>query len=121
MSNIYAKIVREIKREERLSKKEGNRFTNDAYEKLQFLIGELPHGSGIDYDWEYELTKNGNLILKNAYTVYDEWGGREGAIDFTLTVKPSFDECGFDLKIKGRFAGKYEHHRDYLYDLFYSV
>lgn len=118
--SIYAQIVREIKREERLSKKEGNRFTNDAYEKLQELIGMLPHGSGIDYDWEYELAKNGDLILKNGYTVYDEWGGRSGAIMFELRVKPSFDPCCYELKIKGRFSGKNEHYREYLYDVFYS-
>lgn len=119
---LYSKIYRLIKWQERAeAKKPMGKWHGEAYHQIQEAIKELPHGSGIDYDWEYEIDKQERLVLKNAYTIYDEWGGREGAIDFKLIVKPSFDECGFEIKIVGRFAGKYEHHREYLYDVFNNV
>jgi len=119
---LYAKIYRLFKWQERLEAKSPmNDWLGEAYDQLCDAIKELPHGSGIDYDWEYSVDKQGRLVLENAYTVYDEYGGRVGALPFKLIVKPSFDECGFDITIRGRFAGKNECYRDYLYDLFNNV
>jgi hypothetical protein len=114
--SLYSKIYKAIERVERLNK---SIYVTKADEDLEILIKKLPHGSGIDYDWEYEINeKKQQLILKNAFTIYNESGYRMGAIDFKILVTASFDEKGFDLKIVGKFY-KRPYDRDYLYELFY--
>ena len=115
MTNLYSKIYRNIERSNRLKK---SIYVTNADEILEELIKKLPHGSGIDYEWDYEINeKKQQLILKNAYTMYND-GYRMGAIDFKVIVTPSFDENGFNLKIVGRFF-KRPYDRDYLCELFY--
>ena len=46
----------------------------------------LPHGSGIDSDWEFEEHKNGNVTCKNYFHVMNEWGGYDGYMPFKFTL-----------------------------------
>ena len=69
------------------------------------LIEVLPHGSGIDCDWEYEVPKTSNTVrLSNAFHCMDEFGGYCGYADFTLIVNPRTDKTGlyeFKLQFNG--------------------
>lgn len=64
------------------------------------IIDKLPHGSGINYTWRYDVLKNGKVKFYNSYDAMDEWGGYCHVYDFTITIQPShesdftFSFCG---------------------------
>jgi len=64
------------------------------------FVSELPHGSGIDYDWSAERQKNGKLRLSNAYHFMNEWGFYVGSLDFTVIADP-VDLENFRLEFNG--------------------
>ena len=47
----------------------------------------LPHGSGIDYDWDVEIRDNGDIVCRNAFHRMDENGCYDGIFPFTATFK----------------------------------
>lgn len=56
-------------------------------------INKLPHGSGIDYDWEVERGKyRGRIayIYKNYYHYMDSFGGYNGIIPFRVYYDKDF-------------------------------
>ena len=42
-------------------------------EKVDRIVSVLPHGSGINYDWEINV-KNNRLYVHNAWDYMDEYG-----------------------------------------------
>jgi len=46
----------------------------------------LPHGSGIDCDWEVKQCKNGRIICQNYFHKMDEWGGYCGFVGFKVEI-----------------------------------
>jgi len=46
----------------------------------------LPHGSGIDYNWEWYRDDDGQLVVGNSYHGMDEYGGYIESAPFTVTV-----------------------------------
>lgn len=38
-----------------------------------YIIANLPHGSGIDYNWEIEYNTAGKIVAYNAYHAMDEY------------------------------------------------
>jgi len=99
------------------------RMNEKAIEKL---IEKMPHGSGIDYDYEWTKS-NGKLILHNAFHNMDEMGGYDGLSYFKVHL--IFRNDGEWILDKIRFAksitvssiySKYSDStlRDYLYDTF---
>jgi len=97
--------------------KDNNDWTLRHEDKLNELINYLPHGSGLDSDWNIDFNKShGNkLVFYMGYHAMDENGYYDGWIDFTLIVKPSLIH-GITLHIRGNF-GKYQDIKDYLYDI----
>jgi hypothetical protein len=81
------------------------------------LIEVLPHGSGIDCDWEYDVPETSNTVrLSNAYHCMNEHGYYDGYADFTLIVNPRTDENGlYDFKLQ--FNGRDSHRLNYKYGL----
>lgn len=59
----------------------------------------LPHGWGIDHDWQYTRHKNGNVTAKNYWSSMTENGFYAEVVPFS--VKIMFDAYGFfsDLKV----------------------
>lgn len=47
----------------------------------------LPHGSGIDYDWQIDIRSNGDIACKNAYHRMDEYGMYDGIFPFTAIFR----------------------------------
>lgn len=82
-----------------------------------YLLQKLPHGSGLDYTWNYDYKKSHGqkIVLTMSYHAMDENGFYDRIIDFTLTITPSLTN-DFNLSITGNF-GKYQDIKDYLYDI----
>lgn len=52
-------------------------------EKIESLIDNLPHGSGINYDWMVDLTAR-RIYAYNRYDAMDEMGGYCHVYDFKV-------------------------------------
>jgi len=90
----------------------------------ELFIEELPHGSGIDCEWEYTEHKNGKVTFKNYFHAMDEWGGYDGYMPFKFTVfyDPDSDQFDFQRLIcdenkRRSFFGL----KDYLEDTLYTT
>ena len=77
-------------------------FTDNDIEVLE----NLPHGSGIDYDWTAEKLSNGKVQAWNSYHAMSETGYYVFSFDFSVTFDTS-DLDGFRLQ----FHGKASHNR----------
>lgn len=56
---------------------------------IERFIDKLPHGSGIDCDWEYTNHKNGKITFKNSFHAMDEDGYYVGYMPFKFTLEYS--------------------------------
>jgi hypothetical protein len=85
-------------------------------EFAQKLIDVLPHGSGINCDWEYDVPETSNTVrLSNSYHCMDE-AAYCGYSDFTLIIDPNTDERGlYDFKLQ--FNGSQSQRLNYKYGL----
>jgi len=87
-----------------------------------YLTEILPHGSGIDCDWEFSEQKDGKLVCKNSYHAMDEWGGYIGFIDFSIRFHRK-NPTDFILQFHTNKAGYRQIERtdlrSYLDDIFY--
>ena len=77
---------------------------NVQYEITELLTYILPHGGGIDADWNIEFLKNGNIVCHNSYHCMDTYGGYDGWIDFKVKIY----RCKEDIfnSLKGVCEGK---------------
>jgi hypothetical protein len=83
-------------------------------DRLDAMLQALPHGSGLDTDWHYDVDKcNAERVTlttsfhnMNANGYYDGWS------DLVITIKPSLIH-GITLRITGGNADL----KDYLYDI----
>ena len=50
------------------------------------LLDRLPHGRGIDCDWEITFHKNGNITCKNFFHAMTEHGYYDGYMPFTVKI-----------------------------------
>jgi hypothetical protein len=86
-------------------------------QRMADLLNELPHGSGLNGEWHYDLDKctTNRIVLSQIYETMTDSGYYDTVVDFTLTIKPSllFD---IQLSIIGNF-GKYADIKEYLYDI----
>lgn len=53
---------------------------------IAHLIDSLPHGSGIDYDWQSSVLKNGNVVLSNSFHGMNDGGMYDGNQDFSVIL-----------------------------------
>ena len=91
-------------------------------ERIKEIIKNLPSGSGLDgnteFDWD--KSKRNRLIINSEFHVMDENGMYDGWIYFRIILTPDL-QFGLNLKIIGNFSSKYQHIKDYLSDLFYDA
>ena len=64
----------------------------------------LPHGSGIDCEWEIETYKNGNVKAHNWFHKMDENGFYQGFVKFSVKIF-RYKKDRFN-KLKGPSKGK---------------
>ena len=83
----------------------------------QTLLGSLPHGSGIDCDWVFNVDGK-YLCANNSYHVMNDNGMYCGYIDFIVKIKPDVRDMFGKIifAIVGRF-GKNQELKAYLYEL----
>ena len=91
-------------------------FNKHEAKLIKTLLNTLPHGSGIDCDWTFDITDK-MIRCSNSYHRMDEYGGYRGYIDFSVVIKTDHRmiDGRLDYNIKGQF-GKYQDLKDYLYD-----
>ena len=100
----------------------GYTFANvDNMTKAELAFCEnLPHGSGIDYDWQWSRQTNGKLVVSNGYHGMDEYGGYVGTVDFSVVVD---DLVAKDFRIVCHAKSRYWVNRwdlkEYLGELIY--
>ena len=84
----------------------------------------LPHGSGIDCKWGFEVLTNGKIKASNSFHCVNENGYYDGYADFTLTFDVTKSLRAFRLVFNGRVA-QYKNRqymlRDYLEDSIYDA
>ena len=97
--------------------KTGNEIWEKKHlEKLNAMIDELPHGSGIDSDVELNLEKSNpnKLVFNFSFHFMDENGMYSGWTDHKLIVIPDLYN-DFYTNITGRNRN---YIKDYLYEIF---
>lgn len=98
--------------------KSGNVVWQSNHEnRLQELLQELPHGSGLDYTWYYDFNKSNQdkIALSSSFHAMDKNGYYDAVIDFTVIIIADLT-CDIRLAITGNF-GKYQDVKDYLYEM----
>ncbi len=83
------------------------------------IISILPHGSGIDYDWNVTRLKNGKVKASNAFHRMDSNGFYNGILPFSVTFsKDDFSVKFHGLNSTGYYFVAMDGLREYLEDLF---
>jgi hypothetical protein len=87
-------------------------------DRLDAMLQALPHGSGLDTAWRYDLDKCSAecVVLTISYHNMDEQGGYCGWSDLVITIRPSLIH-GTVLRITGGDSLL----KDYLYDILTSA
>lgn len=115
---LYQEMGQIIDARKNCEKSGNTEWFNKHTEYLEkYLIEKLPHGSGLDYTWNYDYNKsNANkVVLTMSFYAMNDVGMYDRVIDFTVTITPSLAH-NFDLLISGNF-GKYQDIKEYLYDI----
>jgi len=96
-------------------------FLEQAEKRLEKIFEFFPHGSGIDFDYNFctDQWTEFKIVFKNKFHAMDESGYYDRIIPFTVTIKPSFFG-EYDISIVGRFSPEYQHIKEYLIEL-YSI
>lgn len=93
-------------------------YNLDDYEEN--LFRDLPHGSGINADWEVKRTDK-YYRCTNGFQVMDEDGSYVGWADFSLLIPIHKDPLDFKLMFHGAYSRKLANEymlREYLEDTF---
>ncbi len=83
------------------------------------IEANLPHGSGINYDWEIDIKNSKYVVCKNAYDRMDENGFYDGIFPFKVIFTPNGFNVHFrDLTPYGYRLAREEMLKSYLEDIF---
>src|SRR3972149_8709101 len=101
---IYKELARSLSAYNNCIKTNDEECQDKYEEKINELLNELPHGSGLDGNWELDYAKSSNtqLVLHMEYHCMNENGYYDGWVHFTLKVKASL-QFDIDLSIIGNF------------------
>ena len=94
-------------------------FTQEKVDKIEAI---LPHGSGINYDYELRVVGNW-LYASNSYDVYDDYGMYMGDLPFTVCYKNGkLAYIQFNrLTPRGYYIANKYAIKEYLYDVYCDV
>lgn len=84
---------------------------------IEVLLDKLPHGSGIDCDWTFEINEK-TIVGYNSYHRMDDNGFYCEYIDFSISIRTEYRDMFGKLiiGIGGRF-GRHQDIKDYLYEI----
>lgn len=88
------------------------------------IIDNLPHGSGIDYNWHIEKNTRGKVVCHNGYHFMNEHGYYMGTIDFSFRFDVNDVDSGrlmFHTTSSGRYWIDRLGLRDYLDEMLFSL
>lgn len=90
--------------------------------KVEAIENVLPHGSGINYDYEIRGT-GARLYVSNRYDVYDEYGIFVTDLPFTVCYKAGkLTYIQFNrLTPRGYYIAEKYAIKEYLYDLYRDI
>jgi hypothetical protein len=74
----------------------------------------LPHGSGFNYDWNFNWLSNGKLELRSSYQCMNEYGFYDGHAEFKV-IFPITEENYSDFKLS--FIGNQSYNLSKKYQL----
>lgn len=91
-------------------------------EKVKAIENVLPHGSGVNYDYEIRVVDS-RLYVSNSYDVMDKTGIYIGALPFTVCYKNGkWAYIQFNgLTSRGYYIANKYAIRECLYELYYEV
>ena len=91
--------------------------------KMQRIIDVLPHGSGVNYDYEIKVAPNGKKItVYNKYDYMDENGFYDGVFPFSVSYTAENVTLHFHNLTSGQYKKiRREGIREYLEELYYDV
>ena len=91
-------------------------------EKVEVIENVLPHGSGVNYDYEIRVTGS-RLYVSNRFDAMNEYGVYIGDLPFTVCYKNGkFAYIEFNgLTSRGYYIVNKYAIREYLYELYYEV
>lgn len=100
------------------SRKMGNEEWQDKHScVLQFLIDNfLPSATDLGSGLAINVERYDTLIISTSARCFDEYGGDQGYIDFSVRVEPDLIH-GCNIKIRGKFS-KYSGMKEYVEELF---
>lgn len=88
---------------------------------LQDVANNLPHGSGIDYDWTFYVQKNGKIVFGNEYHGMNEAGFYVCSVPFSVKIDP---KKPLDFRVvfhaKNRYWVNYWDLENYLPEILYA-
>lgn len=99
-----------------------NKFETAFFDLLE--TGMIPSGSGINYDYEINESKD-YFLVKNKYDIMDEYGSYIGTIPFTIYINKidgTMKNIYFNnLNSHGRYLTIKYDIKNYLIDIYQSV
>ena len=98
-------------------KSNNKEWEQKSYDRIiEILLDVLPHGSGIDCKWEFDVTDK-YVYCTNSFHVMNDNGMYCGYIDFTVKINGIYRDYngGVLFSITGSF-GKNKDIKDYLYE-----
>ena len=94
-------------------------LSNIEEDEIAMMIDDLPHGSGVDYNWFVDVTKR-RIYAYNSFHAMDEYGGYCHIYDFKVTFNRK-DRKILDVRMLGRELQCCGYGlRSYLDDLFFA-
>jgi hypothetical protein len=91
-------------------------FKEQALDKINKLVGELPYGSGFDSGCSIDLEKsNGEkIVIKTAFHHMDENGYYDGWTEHTVIITSSL-QYGFNVNVTGKNKNQI---KNYIFEVF---
>jgi hypothetical protein len=114
---LYKKFAMTLNAYQNCVKSGNEEWKNKHYDKLYEMLEELPHGSGIDGESRFDLSKSdpNKLVFHIEYHCMDESGMYAGWYSYKIIVTPSLQN-DFDLNIVGKDTPNQA--KEYLYETF---
>ena len=91
---VYQVMARLIQARQNCIKAKNQEWFKKHSDRLQALLSELPHGSGLDYTWHYDFDKSNSeqIVLTMSLHSMDENGHYDAIIDFRTVITPSLSD-----------------------------